>query len=136
MTWLTLTYGALAFAITFAESWVSSRERAAERRSRTSKTNKASMISAHWAMLFEAILLADIVLTVQEPLAIAPWVLAGAWLGQFKAAEKERRKFRRNAGNVANLRKKAKSRTIEATPDFGGNGATQAVAGNAPTETQ
>lgn len=132
---LTLLYGVLAFAITFAESWICSRERAAERRSRTAKTNKPSMISAHWAMLFEAILLVDIVLTVQEPLAIAPWVLAGAWLGQYKAAEKERRKFRRNAGNVANLRKKARSRKIEATPELGGTSAAQAVAGNAPAET-
>jgi hypothetical protein len=124
--------GPLAFGITFAESWVSSRERAAERKSRTYRTAKFSAISATWAMAFEMILLADIVLTVAEPWAITPWVLLGAWLGQFKATEKDRRKFRRNAGNVANLRKSTKSRKISASPDHGGTIAAPGVAANAP----
>lgn len=129
---LTLGYGVLAFIITFAESWVCSRERCAERESRTSRRNRHSMKSANYAMLFEAILLIDIVLTVAEPLAIAPWVLAGAWLGQYQAAEKTRRKFRRNAGRVANLRKMAKERTLGAVPN--GESATPGVADAPPME--
>jgi hypothetical protein len=89
-TWL---YGPFAFIITFAENWVSSRERFAERQSKLSKTRRFSLISASWSSVFEIILLVDIVLTVADPLAIAPWVLVGGWLGQYLACEKQRRKF-------------------------------------------
>lgn len=91
-TWL---YGPFAFIITFAENWVASRERFAERQSKMAKTARFSLISASWSSVFEVILLVDIVLTVADPLAIAPWVLVGGWLGQYLACEKQRRKFQR-----------------------------------------
>jgi hypothetical protein len=134
MTWLTLGYGVLAAVLTYAENYIGSRERSAERKSRTCKTRRWSMISANWSVLFEIILLVDILLTVAEPIAIFPFVILGGWLGQFHAAEKERRKFRANAGNVANLRKRRKPRTLPATPDFGGSVAAP-VAENAPDQT-
>jgi hypothetical protein len=134
MTWLTLGYGALAFVLTYAENWIGSRERAAERKSRTCRTRRWSIVSANWSTAFEVILLVDILLTVAEPVAIFPFVIVGGWLGQFHAAEKERRKFRANAGNVANLRKRRKSARLPATPDFGGSVAAP-VAENAPDQT-
>jgi hypothetical protein len=89
-TWL---YGPFAFLITFAENWVASRERGAERQSKLSTTRRFSILSANWSSVFEIILLVDIVLTVANPLAIAPWVLVGGWLGQYIACERQRRKF-------------------------------------------
>lgn len=86
-------FGPFAFVITFAENWVSSRERFAERQSKLAKTRRFSMISASWSSVFEVILLVDIVLTVADPLAIAPWVLVGGWLGQYLACERQRVRF-------------------------------------------
>jgi hypothetical protein len=86
-------YGPFAFIITFAENWVASRERFAERQSKLAKTPRFSVVSASWSSAFEIILLVDIVLTVANPLAIAPWVLVGGWLGQFLACERQRRRF-------------------------------------------
>lgn len=94
-TWL---YGPFAFVITFAENWVASRERTAERQSKPAGTARYSIISANWSSAFEIILLVDIVLTVADPLAIAPWVLAGGWLGQFLACERQRKKFQSRSG--------------------------------------
>lgn len=127
-------FGPLAFAITFAETWVSHRERVNERKARTWPTMRYSIFSANWSTAFEAILLADILMSVAEPKLIAPWVLAGAWIGQLLANEKTRRKFRRNAGNVANLRKKAGRGTISVSTPEGGTSATPAVAVFAPTD--
>lgn len=123
MGWMTLAYGLTAFVLTYAENWIGSRERAAERKSRTCRTRRWSVISANWSTAFEVILLVDILLTVAEPVAIFPFVIVGGWLGQFHAAEKERRKFRANAGKVSNLRKAPRSRKIDASPDLGGSSA-------------
>lgn len=112
-------YGPFAFAITFAENWVASRERGAERKSRTARTWRHSAFSANWSSVFEIILLVDILLTVAEPWMIAPWVIVGGWLGQFLACERQRRKFRRNAGKVANLRKRRTNDKVESTPSGG-----------------
>jgi hypothetical protein len=96
-TWL---FGPFAFIITFAENWVSSRERGAERQSKMAKTRRYSMYSANWSSVFEVILLVDIVLTIADPIRILPWVLAGGWLGQFLACEKQRRKFQNRKRRV------------------------------------
>lgn len=113
-TWL---FGPFAFVITFAENWVSSRERFAERQSKLAKTRRYSMISASWSSAFEVILLIDIVLTVADPLAIAPWVLVGGWLGQFLACEKQRRKFQ---SRVRRKRKIVTALSNESVGEVGG----------------
>lgn len=120
-------YGPLAFAITFAETWIASRERHHERISRTYPTMRHSLLSAGWAQLFELILIADILLSVADPKAIIPWVVVGAGIGQFLAVEKTRRKFRKNAGKVENLRKSTKTAKVSVTPDIGGTSAAPAA---------
>jgi hypothetical protein len=64
---------------------------------------------------FEAIRFTDIVLTVAEPLRIAPCVLAGAWLGQPLQCEPQRRKWRAgvptSAGKASRERRNAARRS-------------------------
>ncbi len=97
--------GPFAFVITFAETWIASRERYWERQAKK-KTKRESIYSANWSLAFEIVLLVDIVLTVAEPLAIGPWVAVGAWLGQYWSVEKQRRKWRANVGRIENIRRK------------------------------
>lgn len=124
MPWM---FGPFAFVITFAETWIASKERQHERLARTSRFRRHSILSANWGLLFEIVLLADIVMTVAEPVIIGPWVAAGAWLGQYLAVEKMRLKFRANAGNVTLLRKSTKRAKIDTTPDLGGTSAADAA---------
>lgn len=122
--------GPVMFAITFAETWVSSRERYNERRARTFHSARFSVLSANWTLLFEAILLTDIVLTVAEPLRIAPWVLAGAWLGQLLACERQRRKWRAWVNSPAGAA--AKERRNQRRRDARKARKTQSVSEGAP----
>lgn len=97
-------FGPLAFVITFAENWVSARSRGAERQSKLAATPRYSIFAANWASLFDLILIVDMVLTVDDPWKVAPWFLAGGWLGELVACEQARRKFK--------TRKRRKRRTV------------------------
>lgn len=102
-------FGPLAFVITFAENWVSARSRGAERQSKLAKTRRYSVVAANWACLFDLILIVDMVLTVDNPWKVAPWFLAGGWLGEVVACEQARRKFQNR-----------KRRTRKPPSDIGG----------------
>ena len=88
-------FGPLAFIITFAENWVAARSRQAERQSKPAGTPRYSIIAANWCAVFDLILIVDMVLTVDNPWRVAPWFLAGGWLGEVVACEQARRRFAR-----------------------------------------
>lgn len=92
--------GIVVFLLTIAETAVSTFEGRHDRQSTASRTNKHSLKAAHWAAVFEAILLLDIVLLVHEPWVFGP-VIVGAWIGKYWSVEKRRKKFRRKTKQPA-----------------------------------
>lgn len=88
---VTVLLGIGAFALTFAETIVSTWEGKADRQSDTATTNHFSLKAAHWAAVFETLLLVDVVLVVYEPVLFAPPIIAAAWLGKYWAVERRRK---------------------------------------------
>jgi predicted hydrolase (HD superfamily) len=77
-----------------AEVWVATLEGRADRQATAAKTNRYSLLAAHWSAVFEAILLLDIALIVHSGFIVAAAIVAGAWLGKYIAVEQRRRRFR------------------------------------------
>lgn len=96
-----LLLGTLAFFLTFAETIVSTWEGRADRQATACRDNRFSKKSAHWAAVFETLLLVDVVLVVQEPVLYAPPIIAAAWIGKYWAVEQRRKKFRRRTKRSA-----------------------------------
>lgn len=86
---VTVLLQSLAFLLTFAETAVSTWEGKADREDR-------SVVAANWALVFEGLLIVDIVLVVADPVVYAPVILAAAWLGKLWAVERRKRMIRRN----------------------------------------
>lgn len=82
------------FALTVAETVVSTWEGREDRLSTSSRSHKHSIRAAHWATVFEILLLIDILAVVHDPFAMFFPIVAGAWLGKYWAVEKRRKKFR------------------------------------------
>lgn len=88
---VTVLLGIGAFALTFAETIVSTWEGKADRQADTATTKRFSLKAAHWAAVFEMLLLVDVVLVVYEPVLFAPPIIAAAWLGKYWAVERRRK---------------------------------------------
>jgi Flp pilus assembly protein TadB len=84
----------LVAAVTAGETMVAVRERRAERQTNSCPDNRFSKRAAFWAMMFEALLLVDVLATVFNPLVIFPVVVVTAGLTEYWELERRRKKFR------------------------------------------
>ena len=84
------------FFITVAETLIATWERRADRQSTYANHNRFSLKAANWSAAFELVLFIDILVIVHEGLGIIIPILAGAWLGEYYALEKRRKKWREN----------------------------------------
>lgn len=87
-------FGAAAFLLTFIETVVSTKEGRADRQATSCKDNRFSKQAAHWAGVFEALLLVDMILLYKEPGWVFLPIVAGAWIGKYWSVERRRKKFR------------------------------------------
>lgn len=94
MTWAEFGLGVVIFVVTALETAIATWEGRADRQATSASDNRFSKKAAHWAAIFEAILVADIVITVSNPLLYAPVVVVAAWIGKYWAVERRRSKFR------------------------------------------
>jgi uncharacterized membrane protein YqgA involved in biofilm formation len=92
--WQTVLMQVGVFLLTVAETVVSTLESRADRVSTSSRNNKHSLRAAHWATVFEVLLLVDVLVLVHDPIRMFFPIVAGAWLGKYWAVEKRRKKFR------------------------------------------
>jgi hypothetical protein len=110
---------ALAFAVTYAEAYISTKEGQADRDSRTKGTNWLCIVAANWAVAFELVLAVDIWLFVREGWTILAPIAVGAWLGKYQPTEARRRKFRAwvntPAGQAAREKRNAGRRAARKT---------------------
>jgi hypothetical protein len=96
----------LAFAVTFAETTVSTWEGRADRQATSARDNRYSKKAATWAGVFEALLYLDIILVAKESTWLAVPVVVAAWIGKYVACESRRKKFRARV-------KRPKKRTLK-----------------------
>jgi len=87
-TWLLV---ALAFVVTFLETVVVSKQNQSISQYILTQERKYIYHACHWALIFELILTADILLLVNNPKVVTIPILLGAWLGMFYS-------FNRRAG--------------------------------------
>jgi Flp pilus assembly protein TadB len=90
----TFVLAAGVFLLTVSETVVSTLEGREDRLSTSSRGNKHSLKAAHWATVFEILLLIDVLALVHNPMQMFFPIVAGAWLGKYWAVEKRRKKFR------------------------------------------
>lgn len=94
--------GVLAFFLTIAETAVATFEGRADRQATSCPDNRFSKKAAHWATVFEWVLMIDILIIVHSWWMFIP-IGAGAWIGKYWAVEQRRKKFRRRTKRKGNI---------------------------------